>query len=307
MYVYKIPLKLNPTNLLPLAWLLLLGSVWGSTIIITKHIVSSDYQPLGLIFWQLAFGALLLSIIARFRSTSLPMSWAHVRFYSVVALVGTVIPNTFTYMVAAYIPAGLLAIGIATVPMFSLLIALAIKSERFNSVRMLGILLGALAIALVLGPDADFSSQGLGLYMLVALIAPFFYAIEGNYLALKTPPNMHPLNILYGASVVGLVICTPLTFLTGSWVDLSQAWTSVEWGILANSVLHVIAYVGYIWIVGLSGAVFASQVAYIVTLSGVLLGILILGESHSSLIWIALGCMILGLILVQPRKVTNSV
>ena len=305
--MYKIPLKLNPTNLLPLAWLLLLGSVWGSTIIITKHIVSSDYQPLGLIFWQLAFGALLLSIIARFRSTSLPMSWAHVRFYSVVALVGTVIPNTFTYMVAAYIPAGLLAIGIATVPMFSLLIALAIKSERFNSVRMLGILLGALAIALVLGPDADFSSQGLGLYMLVALIAPFFYAIEGNYLALKTPPNMHPLNILYGASVVGLVICTPLTFLTGSWVDLSQAWTSVEWGILANSVLHVIAYVGYIWIVGLSGAVFASQVAYIVTLSGVLLGILILGESHSSLIWIALGCMILGLILVQPKKVTNSV
>jgi len=305
--VYKIPLKLNPTNLLPLAWLLLLGSVWGSTIIITKHIVSSDYQPLGLIFWQLAFGALLLSIIARFRSTSLPMSWAHVRFYTVVALVGTVIPNTFTYMVAAYIPAGLLAIGIATVPMFSLLIALAIKSERFNSVRMLGILLGALAIALVLGPDADFSSQGLGLYMLVALIAPFFYAIEGNYLALKTPPNMHPLNILYGASVVGLVICTPLTFLTGSWVDLSQAWTSVEWGILANSVLHVIAYAGYIWIVGLSGAVFASQVAYIVTLSGVLLGILILGESHSSLIWIALGCMILGLILVQPRKVTNSV
>jgi len=305
--VYKIPLKLNPTNLLPLAWLLLLGSVWGSTIIITKHIVSSDYQPLGLIFWQLAFGALLLSIIARFRNTSLPMSWAHVRFYTVVALVGTVIPNTFTYMVAAYIPAGLLAIGIATVPMFSLLIALAIKSERFNSVRMLGILLGALAIALVLGPDADFSSQGLGLYMLVALIAPFFYAIEGNYLALKTPPNMHPLNILYGASVVGLVICTPLTFLTGSWVDLSQAWTSVEWGILANSVLHVIAYVGYIWIVGLSGAVFASQVAYIVTLSGVLLGILILGESHSSLIWIALGCMILGLILVQPRKVTNSV
>ena len=305
--MYKIPLKLNPTNLLPLAWLLLLGSVWGSTIIITKHIVSSDYQPLGLIFWQLAFGALLLSIIARFRSTSLPKSWAHVRFYSVVALVGTVIPNTFTYMVAAYIPAGLLAIGIATVPMFSLLIALAIKSERFNSVRMLGILLGALAIALVLGPDADFSSQGLGSYMLVALIAPFFYAIEGNYLALKTPPNMHPLNILYGASVVGLVICTPLTFLTGSWVDLSQAWTSVEWGILANSVLHVIAYVGYIWIVGLSGAVFASQVAYIVTLSGVLLGILILGESHSSLIWIALGCMILGLILVQPRKVTNSV
>jgi drug/metabolite transporter (DMT)-like permease len=305
--VYKVPLKLNPTNLLPLAWLLLLGSVWGSTIIITKHIVSTGHEPLGLIFWQLAFGALLLSVIARFQGTSLPMSWVHLRFYTIVALVGTVIPNTFTYMVAAYIPAGLLAIGIATVPMFSLLIALVIKSERFDSLRMLGILLGALAILLILGPEADFSSQGIGLFMLVALIAPVFYAIEGNYLALKTPPDMHPINILYGASVIGLVICTPLTLATGSWVDLSQAWTSVEWGILANSILHVIAYAGYIWIVGLSGAVFASQVAYVVTLSGVLLGIIILGESHGSLIWLALGCMLSGLVLVQPRKTVSKI
>ena len=133
--MYKIPLKLNPTNLVPLAWLLLLGSVWGSTIIITKHIVSTGHEPLGLIFWQLAFGALLLSIMARFQGTSLPMSWVHLRFYTIVALAGTVIPNTFTYMVAAHIPAGLLAIGIATVPMFSLLIALVIKSERFDSLR----------------------------------------------------------------------------------------------------------------------------------------------------------------------------
>ena len=302
----KISLTLNPASLFALAWLLVLGSVWGGTIIITKHIVSTGHQPLGLIFWQLAFGAMLLSIIAHFRRASLPMSWVHVRFYTIVALVGTVIPNTFSYIVAAYIPAGLLAIGIATVPMFSLIIALVIKSERFDGLRILGILLGALAILLILGPEADFSSQGVGLFMLLSLIAPFFYAIEGNYLALKTPPNMHPLDILYGASVVGLIICTPLTLATDSWVDLSQTWTSVEWGILANSLLHVVAYTGYIWIVGLSGAVFASQVAYIVTLSGVLLGVLILEESHSSLIWMALGSMLLGLVLVQPRKVANS-
>ena len=81
--MYKIPLKLNPTNLLPLAWLLLLGSVWGSTIIITKHIVSTGHEPLGLIFWQLAFGALLLSIMARVQGTSLPTSWVHLRFFFV--------------------------------------------------------------------------------------------------------------------------------------------------------------------------------------------------------------------------------
>ena len=64
----------------------------------------------------------------------------------------------------------------------------------------------------------------------------------------------------------------------------------------------MITYTGYIWLVGRTGAVFASQVAYIVTLSGVFLGITILGENHSPLVWLALVFMLIGLVLVQPRK-----
>lgn len=294
--------KPNSANLFALAWLLLLGIVWGSTIVITKHVVSTGYQPLGLIFWQLALGALLISVIARLQKTPLPMSWAHIRFYTIVALAGTIIPNTFTYIAAAHLSAGLLAISLTTVPMFSLIVALVIQSERFNGIRMLGIFLGAIAIALILGPEADFSRQGIGLFMLLALAAPLFYAVEGNYLALKTPPHTDALTTVRGASIIGLVICTPITLATNSWVDLSQTWTSVEWAILANSVLHVVTYAGYIGLVGRTGAVFASQVAYIVTLSGVFLGIMILGETHSPQVWLALGFMLIGLVLVQPRK-----
>jgi len=234
------------------------------------------------------------------------MSWVHIRFYSLVALAGTIIPNSFTYVAAPHLPADLLAIGIATVPMFSLLVALLIKSEGFNGIRMLGILLGALAIALILGPEADFSSRGVGLFMLLALVAPLFYAVEGNYLAHKTPPNIDALTTLRGASIVGLVICTPITFASGSWVDLSQSWSSVEWAIMANSLLHVVTYTGYIGLVSRTGAVFASQVAYVVTLSGVLLGMMILGERHSPLIWLALGFMLIGLVLVQPNNTPNN-
>lgn len=293
-------------NLFALTWLMVLGSVWGGTIIITKHVVSTGHQPLGLIFWQLAMGATLLSVIARLQGSRLPMSWSQIRFYAFVALVGTVIPNSFTYIAAPHLPAGWLAIGIATVPMFSLLVALLIKSERFNGIRMLGILLGALAIALILGPEADYSSQGVGLFMLLALIAPLFYAVEGNYLAHRTPPNMDALTTLRGASIIGLVICTPMTLTFGAWVNLSQPWTSVEWAILANSLLHVITYTGYIGLVRQTGAVFASQVAYVVTLSGVLLGMMILGERHGQFIWLALGFMLIGLVLVQPKKTLTT-
>ena len=290
------------TRYLSLTCLLLLGSVWGSTIVITKHVVSTGHQALGLIFWQLLLGAVLLSFVARLKRAPLPMSWLHIRFYTVVALIGTLVPNTFTYIAAAHLPAGLLSIGIATVPMFALIVALVIKSERFNGIRMIGIGLGAIAIMLVLGPKADFTHQGVGFFMLLALVAPFFYGVEGSYLAHNTPPKIDALTTLQGASIIGLIICTPITLATGSWVDLTQTWTSVEWAILVNSLLHVITYTGYIWSVGRTGAVFASQVAYIVTLSGVFLGIIILGERHGPLIWLALGFMLTGLALVQPKN-----
>jgi len=285
-----------------LSFLLLLGNVWGSTIVMMKHAVSTGYQPLGLIFWQLALGAVVLTALGKAKNKPLPLGWVNVRYYAIVALVGTILPNTFSYTVASHLPAGLLAIGLATVPMFSLLIALAIGNEKFVWRRMLGIGLGGVAIALILGPEADVSSRGLGLFMLLALVAPLFYGIEGNYLSLKTPPNMDPFTSLRGASIVGLCICTPITLMTNSWVDLNHSWTSVEWAMLANASLHIVTYTGYIWLVGRTGAVFASQVAYVVTLSGVLFGMLILGESHSALVWLALGFMIAGLVLVQPRS-----
>lgn len=294
-------------KLLALAFLLLLGTVWGSTIVMMKHAVSTGHQPLGLIFWQLVLGTVLLSALAIKQGKKLPLGVVNLRFYAMVALVGTIIPNSFSYIVAAHIPAGLLAIGLATVPMFSLLVALLLRSERFDWLRMAGIMLGAVAIALILGPEADFTSQGVGFFMLLALVAPLFYGIEGNYLALKTPPNVDPLTTLRGASIVGLILCTPMNYATDSWVDLSQAWTSVEWALFANSLLHVITYTGYIWLVGRTGAVFASQVAYVVTLSGVFFGVFILGESHSSLVWLALGFMLLGLVLVQPRPASVGI
>ena len=52
----------------------------------------------------------------------------------------------------------------------------------------------------------------------------------------------------------------------------------------------------------MAGAVFASQVSYVVTLAGVFLSALILGEAYSGWVWAALTLMIGGLALVQPRS-----
>jgi drug/metabolite transporter (DMT)-like permease len=62
------------------------------------------------------------------------------------------------------------------------------------------------------------------------------------------------------------------------------------------------AYFGFIWLIGHAGPVFASQVGYVVTASGVLLGMAIYDERHSAWVWAALALMFAGLALVKPRQ-----
>ena len=49
-----------------------------------------------------------------------------------------------------------------------------------------------------------------------------------------------------------------------------------------------------------AGPVFASQCAYIVTISGVLWGIVIFAEVHSIWVWLSVVVMMAGLALVTP-------
>ena len=75
--------------------------------------------------------------------------------YSVIALVGTQIPNSASYLAAFHLPAGVPALVIAVVPIFALLIALALGLERLQWLRLLGICLGAFAIALIVLSDTS--------------------------------------------------------------------------------------------------------------------------------------------------------
>ncbi|MEO0904914.1 MAG: EamA/RhaT family transporter, partial [Pseudomonadota bacterium] len=79
-----------------------------------------------------------------------------------------------------------------------------------------------------------------------------------------------------------------------------------DFTMLLSSIIHVLVYSGYVWLIARAGSVFAGQVSYIVTGSGVFWAMLLLGETYSIWIWAALACMGLGLSLVQPRLAESA-
>ena len=73
---------------------------------------------------------------------------------------------------------------------------------------------------------------------------------------------------------------------------------------LAVATIHTCAYTGFLWLLGRAGAVFAAQVAYLVTGFGMLWAMLILGERYAGWVWLAFVAMLVGIFLVQPRANT---
>ena len=274
--------------------LVALGMIWGFTIPLTKTAVSTGH-------WQLLIATAALSAISIIRRVRPVSNRPALIYFLVVGLLGTIFPNSFSYLAATHLPAGVMGIVIASVPMFSLGIALGLRFEKPSLHRGIGVLLGAGAVVLLIGPQTSLPDPSKAVFVLVALIAPFCYGAEGHYIAARAPRDVDPVMTLLGASAIGCVIAGPLALASGSWVDPFMPWQKAEWALLLSSLCHVVAYTGYIWLVGKAGAVFASQIAYVVTVSAVLFSALMLSEVYSGWVWSALVLMLAGLALVQPR------
>lgn len=281
--------------------LVAMGAGWGLTQPLSKIAVSTGHAPLGLVFWQKVIVGLLLAAIVILRRKGLPMHRAALVLYAVIALVGTILPNSASYAAAVHLPSGVLSIAISTVPMFAFPIAIALGMDRFSVIRLSGLMLGLVAVVLLVAPEGSLPLASMVWWVPVALIAPFFYAVEGNYVALRGTAGLDPLQVLLGASVLGAVIVLPVTLLAGQWVDPMQGWGAPEWALVGSSAIHGLVYAAYVWMVGRAGATFAAQVSYLVTPFGIFWAMLILGESYSPWIWTALVLILGGLVLVKPR------
>jgi drug/metabolite transporter (DMT)-like permease len=112
---------------------------------------------------------------------------------------------------------------------------------------------------------------------------------------------MDAVQAMFGASLVGLCLCVPLVVATGQFYLPMAPFDRSEWALLAMSASHAVLYATYVWLAATAGAVFAAQTSYIVTGTGVIWAMLLLGERFSPVVWLALVVMLAGVALVQPR------
>lgn len=281
--------------------LLAVGIGWGATQPLGKMAAATGHLPFGLIFWQLLVCTLVLGVLTLIRGKTLPVHAGALRFYGVIALLGTLVPGVTFYTSVARLPAGIMSILISMVPLMAFPMALALGMDRLSTARVIGLGLGLLGVCLIALPSASLPDPAMAAFLPLAMIGPFFYAMEGIYVSRHGMAGMDAVQAMFGASLVALLLCVPIMLALGHGFMLPWPLGRAEIALLISSAMHSILYASYVWLAARTGAVFASQTSYIVTGAGVIWAMVLLGERFSPWVWAAMVVMLFGLGLVQPR------
>ncbi len=261
-------------------WLvfLLLSFFWGSSYLFIKIGVEAGLQPFTLVTLRLLIGAALLLtvfVVAREHMPRDPRFYGHI---AAVGFFGIALPFSLITFAEQHTTSAIAAVLTAPVPLFAIpLAAIFLNDERFTVNRMIGVVVGLIGVAVLVGFDpAQLQSGDLtGELLLVA--AAISYAIGGVY-ARKFVHGYRPMIPALFQVSSALVMVTVLAFVFEHPLDAgltAESLFAVVWLGLFGSGL---AYLCFFRLINTVGAARTTLVAYLLPLWGIVLGVLVRNE-----------------------------
>lgn len=301
---------MHPTpTIRPLHYVLLLvmGVLWGLALSLAKIGVTAGGHPVGMALWQVCTSSILMLGILFIRSRRLVFTLSLARFGLVCGSFGVALPAIALFWSARYLPAGVLAIAFASMPLFTYLIAVLLGIEPSQRRRLLGVVVGLVAMGLLVLPESALPSPGLTPWVLLALGASVCMSIENSYAGGYRPPAVGSLELSFIRQATAAIILLPIALISGTTLPVTETWGTAQYAATGNGLLSGIAYTILLYVINTAGPVFASQAAYLITLAGVAWGMVLFGETHSIYIWSALVLTLIGIALVRPQRPTNRI
>ena len=282
--------------------LIILGLAWGLSFTLGKIAITAGGTPIGLTFWQSLFSGLILLAYVFFRHGKINIPKAMFFPIVVITFLSVVIPNIIFYACVAYLDAGVLSISVSVIPLFTYIIALGLRMDKFKVRRVIGLITGFCALLILILPENSLPDKRDIPWVLLALNCALCYALENIYIDRLKLQNFGPIRLVCAVSFVSALITFVLSIVMNQFFILKPTNLYLFISTLGLGFISATAYSIFIYLIGRAGSVFSSQVGYLVTFFGVVWGIIILGESHSIFVWISLALIMMGIFLVQPRK-----
>lgn len=282
-----------------------LALLWGSGFFWIR--LSLDgFTPVEITFGRLALGALVLLPIVLIRRLARPQGrtmWGHL---IVSALLGNALPYLLFAVAEQSVSSGLAGVLNSTTPLWTVLLAVSLRTERRLSARQLvGVAVGFAGAVVVFEPWTSNQAGTIG-GVIACLTAALCYAVAYTYQGrFLTNRGISPLSL----TGVQLTIATAMLALALPFGGSSTTqpgilpWIAVGvLGVLGTGVALIINFT----LIATEGATAASVVTYLVPAVALVLGIAVLNEPASAGLPLGAVLILLGVTLVRYRRRTAS-
>ena len=285
-------------ELRPLLLLLILGTSWGLYFSMMKIAALSGISYPGILTLGTIGVALGMSVIALVRGRRPGFGRKHMRFYLVCALTGYLFPMVAELIVIAHMPAGVLTLIVSMAPMATLGLAWLMRTDRISPALIGGIMVGAIAIFVILLPDAHFGESVAWRWLLLATLVPVSYAIHHNFTARFWPPNSDSYQVACGEAIFAAVLMLAFSLFHWDWQDV-QSWNRGHAAILFMASISLVDIYIYFELIRIKGPIYTSHANYFMVVSGVAWGMVIFSESPSAWMWFSAALLVVSLYLVS--------
>jgi drug/metabolite transporter (DMT)-like permease len=253
--------------------LLVLASFWGVSYLFIKLGLEDLSAPM-IVFVRTALAAaLLLAIAARLRA----LAGVRRRMgpVAVLALVQVTGPFLLISFGEEHISSSLAGILVASAPFFTALLAIWVDhAERSHGLGLVGIALGLVGVALLLGVDTGGGAAALAGGVMVVL-ASLGYAVGGLYLKRRLS-DLPPIGVGAATMALSAAVTAPpaLATLPSSFPGAKAAGAVAALGLLGTGLSFWIYYT----LIATEGPAKASLVAYVAPGFAVIYGVTLLDE-----------------------------
>ena len=280
-------------------WLMLvcLSVLWGGSFFFAK-IAVGEMPPLTLALGRVAIAAALLISLARATGVTLPDRFGP---FLVMGLLNNALPFSLIFWGQTHIPSGLAAILNATTPLFTVLVAhFATADEKLTAARLAGVAAGFAGVVVMLGPDLLRELGTAVAAQLACLAAAVSYAFAGIYgRRFRGEPA---LRVAAGQLLASSALLAPVVIvLDRPWLlapPSATAWAAL---VALAALSTALGYLLYFRILARAGATNVLLVTFLIPVSAILLGSMVLGEALAARDIVGMAAIAIGLAVIDGR------
>jgi drug/metabolite transporter (DMT)-like permease len=284
------------------AMLLVLAAAWGGSFFF-NGVAVRELPTFTMVWLRVAVGAATLLLIVRLFGQLMPRDGTVWAAFIGMGLLNNLLPMVLIVWGQHGIASGLASILNATTPLFTVLVAHGLTAdEKLTPSKAIGVAVGFAGAAVMIGPDA-LRGVGTGIWAeLACLSAALSYAFAGVFGRRFRRMGVKPLATAAGQLTASTVLLLPIMLLVDSPWLLPMPHLATWGAILGVGLLSTaLGYVLYFRILEVAGATNLLLVTFLIPVSAILLGSLVLGEILLPRHFIGMGLIGGGLGFVDGR------